>query len=229
MVHTENEKTWNFDTWADRYDQAVVNDAQHYYAQYDKVLDTVAELANLAPGKRALDIGTGTGNLALCCLAYGAEVVGLDPSARMLTKAREKVGDNPRAEFHQVADPFLHIPYLDASFDAVVSTYAYHHLPHRLRADSVREMMRVLKPGGRWVLGDLVFETEAAEQSALRAYRWLEEEYFARLDDLHEAFAALGMTLNAQQFTPVTWVLWTTKGGSDYGPYRSPEDCEAVR
>ena len=206
-----NDKTWNFDDWANRYDQIVADDSQHYYAQYDEVLDTVAELANLALGKRALDIGTGTGNLALRCLAYGVEVVGLDPSELMLNRAREKVGGNPRAAFHQVDGPFLRIPYPESSFDAVVSTYAYHHIPHRLRTASVREMVRVLKPGGRWVLGDLVFENEPAESSALREYRWLEQEYFARIDDLCEAFAELGMELNARQFTPLAWVLWTTK------------------
>lgn len=211
MESNENEKTWNFDNWASRYDRAVANDSQHYYAQYDKVLDTVAELANLAPGQRVLDIGTGTGNLALRCLAYGVEVIGLDPSELMLRKAQEKVGSNPRVAFHQVSAPFLCIPYPESTFDAVVSTYAYHHIPHRQRAASVREMVRVLKPGGRWVLGDLVFENEEAESCALQEYHWLEEEYFARIDELRDAFAEMEMELKARQFTPVAWVLWTAK------------------
>jgi len=46
-------------------------------------------------------------------------------------------------------------------------------------------MVRVLKRGGRWVLGDLVFENAEAEDRALRAYDWLEEEYVARVDELH--------------------------------------------
>ena len=207
----EPEKTWDFDNWANRYDKAVASDAQHYYAQYDKVLDTVAEIADLASGKRALDIGSGTGNLALRCLAYGVEVIGLDPSELMLTMAREKVGCNPRVKLCRVDEPFLHIPYPESTFDAVMSTYAYHHIPHRLRRDSVREMVRVLKPDGRWVLGDLVFENEQAERRAMREHRWLEKEYFARIDDLRDAFAELGMDLNSQQFTPVTWVLWAAK------------------
>jgi len=72
-------------------------------------------------------------------------------------------------------------------------------------------MVRVLRAGGLWVLGDLVFENEQAERIALREYRWLEEEYFARIEDLRPIFAELGMELNAQQFTPVTWVLWAIK------------------
>ena len=211
MQSRETGKTWNFDSWAHRYDNVVAGDSQHYYAKYDEVLDAVVEIADLASGKRVLDIGTGTGNLAIRCLADGAEVIGLDPSELMLSQAREKTSCNPRAEFYQVDEPFLQIPYPESTFDAVISTYAYHHVPHRLRNDSVREMVRVLKPDGRWVLGDLVFENEQAERSALRQHRWLEEEYFARIDDLQGAFAELGMELNSRQFTPVTWVLWAVK------------------
>lgn len=212
MASGEEEKTWNFDSWADRYDKEVASDSQHYYARYDQVLDAVATLASPVPGKRVLDIRTGMGNLALRCLARGPEVIGLDPSESMLSHARSKARGASGVEFHQVDDPFLHIPYPDSCFDAVVSTYAHHHILHRLRSDSVREMVRVLTPGDRWVLGDLVFETEQAEIRALREYRWLESAYFARIDDLRGVLGELGMTLNSQQITPVTWVLWSSKG-----------------
>lgn len=210
MKMRENEKTWNFDNWADRYDKAVTADSQ-LYARYNEVLDMVVEIVNVSVGKRVLDIGIGTGNLALRCLARGATVVGLDPSKRMLAKACEKVSDCPRAEFRQVDEPFLHIPYPNASFDAVVSTYTFHHIPHRLKPESVREMVRVLKPDGLWVLGDLIFENEEAERKALHQYRWLEEEYFARNEELRTVFTELGMELSARQFTPVTWVVWSIR------------------
>ncbi|MGC9349539.1 MAG: class I SAM-dependent methyltransferase [Anaerolineae bacterium] len=214
MQTQDGDKTWNFDPWADRYDVIVANDARHYYARYDEVLDAVVEVAGLAPGARVLDIGTGTGNLALRLVACGARVVGLDPSESMLALAREKAGQSPspNVDFRSCAEPFLEIPYPDAGFDAVVSTYAFHHIPHRLKAASVREMLRVLKHGGRWVLGDLAFEDEAAEAEALREFRWLEEEYFTRLDGLREAFSEQGIGLQTRQFTPVTWVFWAIKG-----------------
>ena len=215
MNSEKNEKSWDFDNWAHRYDEVVTADSQTYYARYDEVLDAIVEIAKLSEGSKVLDIGTGTGNLARRCLDRGAKVVGLDPSTLMLARAREKVGDHPKAEFQQVDDPFLDVPYPNAIFDAVVSTYAYHHVPHRLRADSVREMVRVLKPKGRWVLGDLVFENEAAESEAYQAHRWLEEEYFSRIDDLRTAFADLDIELQTRQFTPVTWVLWAVKPPSE--------------
>jgi len=88
----ENEKSWKFDNLADRYDRIVKSDST-LYERYDDVLDTVVVIANVSQGKRVLDIGTGTGNLALRCLARGAEVVGLDPSEKMLAKAKEKAGE----------------------------------------------------------------------------------------------------------------------------------------
>jgi len=92
MQTRDIDKTWNFDDQAERYDTLVANDPRHYYARYDNVLDAVVEIANLAPGKRVLDIGTGTGNLAAHCLNRGAQVEGVDPSEPMLIKAREKIG-----------------------------------------------------------------------------------------------------------------------------------------
>ena len=72
-------------------------------------------------------------------------------------------------------------------------------------------MVRVLKPGGSWALGDLAFENAQEEVKALRTLEWLEEEYFSRIDDLRPVFAELGMELATRQFTPVTWILWTIK------------------
>jgi len=203
-------KTWNFDEMAERYDEMTASSST-YYARYDDVLDAVVEVAMVSPGKRVLDLGVGTGNLAIRCLDLGAEVVGLDPSEAMLAKAREKVGRNRAVELARVEEPFPRIPYPGSSFDAVVSTYAFHHVPHASKPGSVREMVRVIRPGGIWVMGDLMFEDEEAERSALREYEWLEEEYFARIEDLRLRFGELGMELRSRQFTPVTWVVWAAK------------------
>jgi len=90
MEMDENNKTWDFDNWAERYDEEVHND-QEYYARYDEILDMVVKVANITSQKRILDIGTGTGNLARRFLACGATVVGLDRSEKMLAVARKKI------------------------------------------------------------------------------------------------------------------------------------------
>lgn len=208
------ERTWDFDQWARNYDDWVSSDSL-LYARYREVLDRVLTVAAVGPGKKVLDIGTGTGNLALGGLQRGAVVVGLDPSEKMLGLAREKAeglgATAPVPTFLQVAEPFLTIPYEDATFDAVVSTYAFHHIPQHRQPDAVREMLRVLAPGGSLAMGDLIFASAEAEREALSRCEWLEREYFARLDELAPALARLGLKLQVEQFTPVTWVVWAVK------------------
>jgi putative AdoMet-dependent methyltransferase len=206
----EDWKTWDFDQWADSYDGWVTSD-DPVYARYDEVLDLVVRLAKAARGALVLDVGTGTGNLALRLAAVGAQVVGLDPSSRMLALAHEKLGECTKIELRQVDQPFLAIPYPDDHFDAVVSSYAFHHVPRPRQHDGIREMVRVLEPGGVWVLGDLIFANEYAERATLDRCDWMEDEYYPRIEELRPTFTKLGMDLDSKQFTPVTWVLWGVK------------------
>jgi putative AdoMet-dependent methyltransferase len=202
-----DEKTWDFDEYADEYEDWLASD-DPIYARYDEVLDRVTDLAGAGPGKTILDIGTGTGNLARKCLERGAAVVGLDPSGRMLAKARDRLGGFSEESLKQVARPFENLDYPEGSFDAVVSTYAFHHVHWSKQPACIREMVRVLRSGGMWVLGDLIFEHRAAEQQFLAEVNWLDEEYYPRIVDLGPVVDDLGMKLHSEQFTPITWVLW---------------------
>ena len=204
------EASWEFDRWAPSYDSSVASSTT-YYARYEEVLDFVAETAGAAPGKRMLDIGTGTGNLALRCMECGASVVGLDPSPGMLEQAKAKSAGKMNVEFVVADEPFLRIPFSDLSFDAVVSTYAFHHVRNEVKPECVLEMLRVLKRGGMLVLGDLAFQDAESEKKALKEYDWLEEEFFTVIEQLQPVFAESGMELDCRQFTPVTWVLWARK------------------
>lgn len=211
MNRNGEDEVWDFDEEADSYDDLVASD-DPVYEKYDDVLNAVVDVTAVCPGKRVLDLGAGTGNLTMRCLQRKASLVaGIDPSEKMLQRAREKAGGDPRVEFLRVDRPFRSIPYPDDYFDAVISTYAYHHVPHRLRRETVVEMMRVLKPGGVWALGDLIFETEEAEREFFSEADHMEEEYFPRLDRMRDIFRDLGVELNALQFTRITWVLWAVK------------------
>lgn len=206
----EEWKTWDFDEYADNYDGWVTSD-DPVYARYDEVLRLVVELAGLQPAMTVLDIGTGTANLALRLSTAGAHVVGVDPSRRMLAKASAKLGEGAGIELKYVERPFLDLPFPDDHFDAVVSTYSFHHVPPPLKSEGVCEMIRVLKPGRPWVLGDLIFTDSGAEVRALARHDWLEDEYYPRIEELRPVFSKLGMELHSQQLTPITWVLWTVK------------------
>jgi putative AdoMet-dependent methyltransferase len=209
MGDDENKDGCPFDEydWVDRYDEEVAAD-DRLYARYDEVLDAVAGIAAPVPGRRILDIGAGTGTLAARLARQGANVVALDPSERMVAQARPKFGPDDPVQLALAPDPFLRIPYPDASFDAVVSTYAFHHVPHQKKPRALREMARVLRPAGVWVLGDLAFQNAQEEAKALGEFKWLEKEYFTRIEELRPVMSGLQMELAARQFTPVTWVLW---------------------
>jgi SAM-dependent methyltransferase len=105
----------------------------------------VADAAGISQGQRVLDVACGTGVLA--CAAFdragaSGEVAGLDPNEDMLAVARRK---NARIEWRDGRAESL--PFPDESFDAVVSQFGLMFFDDQRTA--LREMMRVLKPGGR--------------------------------------------------------------------------------
>jgi demethylmenaquinone methyltransferase/2-methoxy-6-polyprenyl-1,4-benzoquinol methylase len=104
-----------------------------------------ADLARVAPGSRALDVGTGTGDLAIELARRGASVTGLDFAPAMLEVARRKA---PDIAFER--GDALALPYEDAQFDAVSVGFGARNFSDLDRG--LREMARVTRPGGRVVV-----------------------------------------------------------------------------
>lgn len=112
--------------------------------------------AGIQPGHRVLEIGCGTGNLALQIAQRHptAEVIGLDPDPRALARARRKAARRGRAV--QLDQGFAEeLPYGDHVFDRVVSSLMFHHLGPDEKGAALREVRRVLRPGGTLHLLDL--------------------------------------------------------------------------
>ena len=107
--------------------------------------ERAVELARVAPGSRALDVATGTGDLAVALHDAGAQVVGCDFSEEMLERARHKA---PSVQF-EWADA-LALPYDDDSFDAATVGFGARNFSDLSRG--LREMARVVRPGGRVVV-----------------------------------------------------------------------------
>lgn len=114
-----------------------------------KVHRPLVDQAGIRPGHRVLEIGCGTGNLALLAkrLHPDAEVVGLDPDPKALARAGRKAGRGGLAV--QLDLGFAQeLPYPDGSFDRVLSAFMFHHLGPNDKEETLREVRRVLKPGG---------------------------------------------------------------------------------
>ncbi len=114
-------------------------------------------LARLGPGETALDVGVGTGDLAFELLAASdatARVVGIDLSAEMLVRARERAATRRLgARFEARTGDAQALPFGDASFDRVVAGFAVRNFGDL--AAGLAEMRRVLRPGGRAVILEL--------------------------------------------------------------------------
>ncbi|WP_067470527.1 class I SAM-dependent methyltransferase [Nocardia amamiensis] len=119
----------------------------------DRVYRRLAELSGARPGDRVLDIGCGTGYLTrrLAASTSSGTALGVDASAAVLDRAR-KITKQPNCTYTVgVAEA---LPTEDDSVDVVTNCLMLHHLPEKVRATALSEMWRVLRPGGRLLIGE---------------------------------------------------------------------------
>ena len=112
-------------------------------------------MAKLRPGFRVLDLGCGTGTLAIMAMRSepGISVVGIDGFPAAIEIARGKAARNGVAiEFHLGLAQQL--PYRDRCFDRVLSTLTFHHLTRQGKIEALAEIVRVLKTGGELHVAD---------------------------------------------------------------------------
>lgn len=111
--------------------------------------------AAIAPGHRVLDLGCGTGTLAVWTKQDepGADVTGVDGDPAILSRARRKAAEEGvDVRFDEgLADD---LPYPDESFDRVLSSLLFHHLTSEVKERTAREIARVLRPGAQLHLAD---------------------------------------------------------------------------
>ncbi len=117
-------------------------------------LPTLLSFADPQSTDEALDVATGTGNTAFAVSPHVARVVGLDASPKMLDQARQRAEREGCVNASFLEGAAERLPFEDASFTLVTSRHAPHHF-RDVRA-FLREVHRVLKPGGRFVLADQI-------------------------------------------------------------------------
>lgn len=135
------------------------------------------DAAVLASGERVLDVCCGTGTLTLAArerVGVDGSVDGVDASPEMIARAKQKGADS---DVHFQTAQAQSLPFSDGSFDVVLCSLGFHHLPEEARDPALAEMRRVLAPGGRvivveftrsrgvWVLNPLTWVHRAGGRS----------------------------------------------------------------
>lgn len=189
-----------FDVWADGYDESVrladENDA-YPFAGYATILKEIYGRVCASGAKAVLDIGFGTGTLAGQLYQQGCDVFGQDFSSRMIQLAQGKM---PRAKLYQGDFSLGLVQELKQQrYDAIIATYALHHLTDEQKVAFLQELLPLLQDNGCIYVGDVAFATRAQlEQCKAQAGDdWDASEIYFVYDELKQAFPQL-------QFEPVS-------------------------
>ena len=147
--------------------------------------DAAIARAQLPEAAVVADVGTGTGFVLQGLVNHAAELVGFDESAEMLAVAQHNFAGYPKLTLRQAEGQ--HLPAENNTFDAVFANMYLHHTPRPSQA--IREMVRILKPGGKLVITDLDSHDQAWMQDAM-ADKWLGFER----DEVRTWYEAAGLT-----------------------------------
>jgi ubiquinone/menaquinone biosynthesis C-methylase UbiE len=121
-----------------------------------RMREITLDLAGLQPGEKVLDVGCGTGSLAMAArkrVGPSGKVEGIDAAPEMIARARKKAaraGTDVRFETAVIES----LRFATGEFDVVLSSLMIHHLPGRIRPAAFAEVHRVLKPDGRFLAVD---------------------------------------------------------------------------
>ena len=143
-----------FNEWSNEYDKTLGKLQRHH-----DMLDLAVKMSEVKNGENVLDIGCGTGLLSLKFLkAAKCSIFGIDLSEEMLAHWKKKIATFQLSEKVQVATgDASNLQFDDSSFDIVASTVTLHHVKNKQK--TIDDIHRILKPGGRLVIGDLDVDT----------------------------------------------------------------------
>ena len=194
----ENPRLPIFERWAARYDRSVQTDTG-IFASYDAVLAEVVRAAGVEAGMRVLELGVGTGNLALRLAALGCEVWGVDFSPAMLAIVREKA---PQITLVQMDLTGEWPAVMQRRFDRIVANFVLHEFDLETKISLLQRLATYhLVEQGLIVVGDVAFATAAARRQS-GAESWDEDEHYWAADETMTASAGTGLKVT---FKLISW------------------------
>ncbi|MFZ0172216.1 MAG: class I SAM-dependent methyltransferase [Acidimicrobiales bacterium] len=122
-----------------------------------KVVNTVIAEADPGPADLAVDLGCGSGQVTLALASRAASVLAVDVSQKMIDLLLENARTAGVNNVEGRAIPIEQLDFAPGSVDLVVSNYAFHHLRDADKPEVVQQIFTWLRPGGRFVLGDMMF------------------------------------------------------------------------
>jgi putative AdoMet-dependent methyltransferase len=189
-------------------DYANIEEVSAYDLRMQKLRDTekesncIRKLLRIKKSDSVLEIGTGTGELALNISEYCKQVVAIDVSKTMIDFARmkAKAQNKTNIEFHNSG--FLTYENCDEPFDIIITQLALHHLPDYWKMIALRRIYKTLKKDGKFYLSDVVFP------SSIQNY----DIYFAKIiNDLGkstgEEIARETETHIREEFSTLDWIM----------------------
>jgi SAM-dependent methyltransferase len=132
----------DYDSFAEAYTAEAEHGVNNAYWERPAILSLAGDVA----GRRILDAGCGSGPTSAALRERGAVVTGIDASGGMLALARRRLGDDADLHLADLRDP---LPFPDGAFDDVIASLVLHYLEDW--GPTLREMRRVLRPGGRLI------------------------------------------------------------------------------
>jgi putative AdoMet-dependent methyltransferase len=220
-MRSANADIFNHDPDAADYDSDVRNETDPIRAGYQDVLHWVIRQAHITSRSRVLELGSGTGNLS-ALIASCSELVSVDVSENMEAIATSKLR-------HLADRRFIRADILDVFtqelgyFDAVISTYAVHHLTDREKVRLFALIFDHLLPGGSAVFGDLMLLNGSEKEEKIRQYlargdqataQSISEEFFWSLETAIADLNRLGFKTETERFSDLSYVVVAQKPGT---------------
>ncbi|SHH72866.1 putative AdoMet-dependent methyltransferase [Caloranaerobacter azorensis DSM 13643] len=207
-----------FDEWAKSYDETVYGTNNEYVEVFENYKDILKYISDEVSDKNGtiVEIGVGTGNLTKVLYEKKSNIVGIEPSKEMRKIAKEKLPNVDILDGH-----FLSIP-INKKIDAIVSSYAFHHLTYYEKKKSLEYLDSKLNNNGKIVIADTMFESIEYKENLLKYIESnkcfnllndLRTEYYELLDDLCALFKELNYSYSLKKMNKFVWVISAIKGG----------------